>query len=357
MGAKTALLAYADGDVASALREADEPTAEGTAALIAQVFPGWGMERTEDEVLGESTYPPEGLTYAASFQGVDLVCDRRLMFDRPSELPPHLLEAAAGRRVILHAMHSVSDWLAFAVWEEGRLRRSLSLSPDGGIVENIGDPFPFEMSYWAGDRPVESDPEWDEELYALPFHPLELGNEALRALFGFLLEGRPLPEDVNRARSRCSASTSRTRIRRGEPRNGQHSKRRPGGCNAGVSTSARTGAGAKPLVGNGRARPSFQPRCLPDIGDAALFRVPPLLRHAVIEDPLDLREVHLWWRVESDDADRVSARQARPGSAKGSWKPVPQGARPVHGRPVGASLPAQPPWEHDAATSQFRGDR
>ncbi|WP_369149011.1 hypothetical protein [Streptomyces sp. R44] len=197
MGAKTALLAYADGDVASSLREAGEPEGAGTAALVAQVFPGWGMELTEGDVLGEATYPPEGLTYAASFPGVDLVCDRRLMFDRPSELPTHLLEAAAGRRVILHAMHSVSDWLAFAVWEEGCLRRSLSLSPDGGIVENIGDPFPFEMPYWAGDRPVESHLGWGEEPYALPFHPLDLGNEALRALFGFLLEGRPLPEDVD----------------------------------------------------------------------------------------------------------------------------------------------------------------
>ncbi|MER7946761.1 hypothetical protein ABTY59_05115 [Streptomyces sp. NPDC096079] len=47
-------------------------------------------------MLGEATYPPDGLTYAASFTGVDVVCDRRLMFDRPSELPAHLLEAAAG---------------------------------------------------------------------------------------------------------------------------------------------------------------------------------------------------------------------------------------------------------------------
>ncbi|MFC8292995.1 DUF6928 family protein [Streptomyces sp. NPDC057242] len=197
MGAKTALLAYADGDVASALKAAGEPTAEDTAALIARVFPGCRAEPTEGEVLGEATYPPNGLTYAASFQGVDVVCDRRLMLDRPSELPTHLLEAAAGRRVILHAMHSVSDWLAFAVWEDGHLVRSLSLSPDGGIAENIGDPFPFETPYWAGDRPAEFDPEWDEEPYALPFHPLELGNEALRAFFGFLLEGRPLPEDVD----------------------------------------------------------------------------------------------------------------------------------------------------------------
>ncbi|MFJ8691809.1 DUF6928 family protein [Streptomyces roseolilacinus] len=128
---------------------------------------------------------------------MDLVCDRRPMFDHPSELPVHLLEAAAGRRVILHAMHSVSDWLVFAVWEEGRLHRSLSLSPDGGVGEDTGDPFSFEVPYWAGDRPVEFDPEWDEEPYALPFHPLELDNEALRAFFGFFLEGRSFAEDVD----------------------------------------------------------------------------------------------------------------------------------------------------------------
>ncbi|MFJ6727402.1 DUF6928 family protein [Streptomyces sp. NPDC091281] len=45
--------------------------------MIAQVFPGWGMKPTEGEALGESTDPPERLTYAASFPWVALVCDRR----------------------------------------------------------------------------------------------------------------------------------------------------------------------------------------------------------------------------------------------------------------------------------------
>ncbi|MFB6631994.1 hypothetical protein ACFCWY_19025 [Streptomyces sp. NPDC056362] len=122
MGAKTAVLAYVNGDAASALKAAGDPVAEGTAALIARVFPGCRAEPTEGEVLGEATYPQDGLTYAARFTGVDLVCDR---------------------------------------------------------------------------HPVEVDPEWNEEPYALPFHPLELGNEALRAFFGFLLEGTPAPEDVD----------------------------------------------------------------------------------------------------------------------------------------------------------------
>ncbi|WP_372499362.1 DUF6928 family protein [Streptomyces lichenis] len=61
----------------------------------------------------------------------------------------------------------------------------------------MGDPFPFEAPYWVRDRPVPLDPQWDDQPCALPFHPLELGNEALRALFGFLLEGRPGPEDID----------------------------------------------------------------------------------------------------------------------------------------------------------------
>jgi hypothetical protein len=98
----------------------------------------------------------------------------------------------------MHGMHSVVDWLCFAVWEDGVLVRSLSLSPDGGIHENIGEPFDFERPYWAGEHPVEPDPTLDDdEPYPLPFHPLELGEEALRALFGFIIEGYPDPDDID----------------------------------------------------------------------------------------------------------------------------------------------------------------
>ncbi|MGA4541716.1 DUF6928 family protein [Uniformispora flossi] len=31
----------------------------------------------------------------------------------------------------------------------------------------------------------------------LPFHPLDLGEEALRALFGFVVEGRRMPGDID----------------------------------------------------------------------------------------------------------------------------------------------------------------
>src|SRR5688572_19395604 len=91
------------------------------------------------------------------------------------------------------------DWLAFAVWEDSQLVRSMSLSPDNGIMENIGEPYSFELlPYWAGEHPVERTHGWpDQEPYALPFHPLDMGEDALRAFFGFIIERMPDPEDID----------------------------------------------------------------------------------------------------------------------------------------------------------------
>ncbi|MFJ6120309.1 DUF6928 family protein [Streptomyces sp. NPDC092129] len=140
--------------------------------------------------LADALYPPEGTACALSAPGLDLVCDQAVMLDRPSQLPEHLVAAGRGRRLYLHAMHSVVDWLAFAVWDDGQLVRSLSLSPDSGIIEDIGDCFPFELPYWEGRHPVEPmAPFEDEEPYPLPFHPLELGERAMLEFFGFYVEG------------------------------------------------------------------------------------------------------------------------------------------------------------------------
>jgi hypothetical protein len=79
------------------------------------------------------------------------------------------------------------------VRHRGRLRRSLSLSPDSGIIENVGEPLPFEQPYWAGERPVDTDE--PDQPYPLPFHPLEMAEDALRNLFGFNYEGLYLDDD------------------------------------------------------------------------------------------------------------------------------------------------------------------
>nr|WP_218025210.1 hypothetical protein [Nocardia jejuensis] len=155
------------------------------------------VEPAEDSTLLACVYPPDDHTYATVLAGAEVLCDQRFMLDRPSQLAEHLRKAGTGRRIIMHAMHSVVDWLAFAVWEDGTLIRSLSVSPEDGIVENIGDPFDFELPYWAGKHPVEPVPGWpDQSPYPLPFHPLELGEHALRCLFGFVVEGYDDPADV-----------------------------------------------------------------------------------------------------------------------------------------------------------------
>ncbi|GAA3746107.1 DUF6928 family protein [Micromonospora maritima] len=190
MGAKTALLAFADGDLRPALRAAVPSDPAEAEAAVRQALPGYEVTPAGDSVL-DVTWPPDDVTHVAVLPGATLLCDRRLVLDRPSELPGHLLRLGAGRRIVMHGMHSVVDWLCFAVWEDGKLVRSLSLSPDGGIAEDVGEPYDFERPYRDGRHPVAPAP------YPLPFHPLELGEDALRALFGFVVEGRPRPDDVD----------------------------------------------------------------------------------------------------------------------------------------------------------------
>jgi len=191
LGAKTALLAYAAKDPVESLRQARDFDPEATRALVAATHPAWEGAASSQGNLFDDCYPPEGTVYAGSFPGIDILCDRDVMDYQPSEFPARYLNAAAGRRVILHAMHSVTDTFAYAIWDNGSLVRSLCLSPDDGIVENIGDPLPFEAPYWAREHPAG-------ERYPLAFHPLELGGDAaLRALFGLILEGKRQPTDID----------------------------------------------------------------------------------------------------------------------------------------------------------------
>ncbi|MFI6369242.1 DUF6928 family protein [Nocardia sp. NPDC050630] len=187
MGAKTAMLVHSDQDPITVLRS--EPALDRDAAdeAVTQLFPGRSIEAVEDGLLGELAFPAEGLVYIGCFPGVRIVYSAEVSTHRPSTLPLYLLDPKPGRRVFAHSMFSMTDSLAFAVWEDHTLIRSLSLSPDDGVREDIGKPLPFEQPYWDGHHPVED--------YPLPFHPLALGEEALRAFIGYTLEGSAHPDE------------------------------------------------------------------------------------------------------------------------------------------------------------------
>lgn len=189
VGAKDWMLVYAEGEIRPVLQAAPAGDREAAQALVARLYPAHRIDQIHDGTLLEQANPPENHVYAGCFPGLSVVCTGDAALGRPSQLHQRFLDVAAGRTVYLHAMHSAVDWFAYAIWaSDGTLRRALSLSPNSGILENTGTPLDFERPFWAGQRPVETTG-FDGQSYSLPFHPLELGEEALRALFGFVYEG------------------------------------------------------------------------------------------------------------------------------------------------------------------------
>lgn len=192
MGAKAGILALGEGDFAESLRQLPRADAERTAELVAGIFPGYQVEPVRGWPLADSTYPDDDIVYALSAPGIGILCDQRFILDKPSELPAHVLHLAAGRRVALCAVHSVDDSFAYAVWNDGELVRSLSVSLPRRIIEDIGQPLEFERPFWAARRAFI-----DRHPGALGFHPLDVAQQAMRFLFGFALEGTPDPDDID----------------------------------------------------------------------------------------------------------------------------------------------------------------
>jgi hypothetical protein len=185
MGAKTWMLVYASANVREALRDGPQLDRDATLKLVQDLFP---KETLTPSAEGNLSYtcPPDDELHVGCFRGVSVVAAKEFGIDHPSRLPSPFIAYGGSKTMYLHAMHSVVDWFACAQWTDGRLVRSLSLSPDNGILEDIGERLAFERPYWAGEHPATDD---EEESYPFPFHPLELGEAALEEFFGYRLEG------------------------------------------------------------------------------------------------------------------------------------------------------------------------
>ncbi len=186
MGAKTWMLVYADTDARAALTARPKIDRAATLHLAKKLFPGEKLTLVDEGDLFD-TAPADEELYLGCFSDVSVIAAREFGIEYPSRLPQAFLDAGGSGKIYLHAMHSVVDWFAFAVWSSGKLIRSLSLSPNHGILEDIGARLPFEEPYWQGKHPVADD--GNQEDYPFAFHPLELGEAALAEFFGYQLEG------------------------------------------------------------------------------------------------------------------------------------------------------------------------
>jgi hypothetical protein len=183
VGFKDWMLFYVEGDAREALLARPALDRVATRDLVVRLHPTHRITEIDDGTLSEECNPPDNLVYAGCYSGLCILCTGEVAVDLPSRLDRRFLAEAGGRTVYLHTMHSVVDWFAYAIWAgDGTLQRALSVAPDGGVVENIGAPLPFEAPYWAGEHPVRSEP--GRRPYPLPFHPLDLGEDALYELFG-----------------------------------------------------------------------------------------------------------------------------------------------------------------------------
>jgi len=180
------MLVYGSAKVGEVLRGNPQLDREATLQLATSLFPKQKLEPIGEGNLS-FTCPPRDEVHIGCFPGVSILAAKEFGIDYPSKLPAPFISAGGSGTVYLHAMHSVVDWFGFAQWISGKLVRSLSLSPESGILEDIGQRLPFEEPFWSGQNPATADDEKDN--YPLPFHPLELGEAALKEFFGYQLEG------------------------------------------------------------------------------------------------------------------------------------------------------------------------
>jgi len=187
MGAKAWFIAYFDDDPKAVLSNQPKLDRNASRELAERLFPDVTLTSAEDVTL-EFLDPQKDQIIIGCYGGVRIVAHYELSNDRPSKIDPRWFDPALGTNAYVHATHSVVDWFAYGLWRNGKLARALSISPDDGIAEQIGDPLPFEKAYWDGQFPVDDDD--DEGSYPLPFHPLELSEASILHHLGFQFEGQ-----------------------------------------------------------------------------------------------------------------------------------------------------------------------
>lgn len=185
MGASTRLAVYSAGNPRRFLSGRPVLNREASQKLAEKLFPDKVLLKCDDGNLTEAC-PSRGEIYVGCFPGVTVVSAAEFPSDFPSRLAPRWLDSGIGRVLHLHVMSGADGGFAYGIWQDGKLSRSLSLAPETGIIEELGERQAFELGYWAGQH---ADSVVLRENAPLLFHPTDLGEAALFEFFGYQLEG------------------------------------------------------------------------------------------------------------------------------------------------------------------------
>jgi hypothetical protein len=138
------IVTFSDGSPIDVLRSYPVLDKPATRVLVERLFPGAEVEEIGDELLVDALNPPADVVAVGCFAGLDLVCSWAITPKRPSELDPAVLAATERRQIQLYAAHDEAGWCTYGVWRDGERVRALSVGADHGVLEDEGDPLPFE---------------------------------------------------------------------------------------------------------------------------------------------------------------------------------------------------------------------
>lgn len=171
-------------DPAAQIRQGLQHDPASAGALAAALCPDFTTVPIGETTLAAAANPAADQLFIGVYGSLSVVTSPVLASSTPSALPQSWITALPAEITIVLHTEPESSLGAFARWEAGKLRRSFSANPVD-ILENIGLPFVFEGPFWAGEHPLVYAEGAPPDPQALPFHPQEFAEQAIREWLGF----------------------------------------------------------------------------------------------------------------------------------------------------------------------------
>ena len=196
--AKVEILGLADGLPRTGIVTGPGGEPAAARAVLTALFPGRVGEALPPADLLTASYPEYGRVYAGTFGDTTVVCGQDLR--ELADLIAAVAVAGAGRTAVRLQVNSVAESAALEILgPDGGTVREVMLVAEQGVIVDEGEHLDFERPFWAGEQDpdgafaVVNGPE-------MPFDVIDFGQEALRALFGFVVDNDKRPGDLDARR-------------------------------------------------------------------------------------------------------------------------------------------------------------